>query len=389
MADELLSLVRDHPFVLDREAIRVTASAGLAQIEERSDAGELLSRADIATYAAKEAGRDRVAEFSDEGRMRMEEKRVWSERVRAAIEQGLFVLMSQPIVDLATGVASQHEILLRMRGDNGELVAPGAFLDTAERFGLIGGIDRWVVRQAVRLIDSHSRAGHPLTLEVNLSAKTMGDPEFPALVARELRSTGADPANLIFEVTETAAVSDLNQARRFAESLTRLGCRFALDDFGAGFASFYYLKHLPISFLKIDGEFIRELTRTPTDQLVVQALVHVSRVSPSRRSPSSWATRKRSSWCASTASTWSRATTPGAPPRSPSSALSPPTEPERGARTAGSGQPARNGKGAAVIVPARKSGLMGQAVAETRPRESGKLRSGHSFRATDWCAERG
>ncbi len=200
-------------------------------------AGELLSRADIARYAAKEAGRDRVAEFSDEGRMRMEEKRVWSERVRTATEQGLFVLMSQPIVDLATGVASQHEILLRMRGDDGELVAPGAFLDTAERFGLIGGIDRWVVRQAVRLIDSHSRAGHPLTLEVNLSAKTMGDPEFPALVAKELRSAGVDPADLIFEVTETAAVSDLNQARRFAESLTRLGCRFALDDFGAGFAA--------------------------------------------------------------------------------------------------------------------------------------------------------
>jgi EAL domain-containing protein (putative c-di-GMP-specific phosphodiesterase class I) len=128
----------------------------------------------------------------------------------------------------------------------------------------------------VRLLASHKEEGRDLVLEVNLSALSMNDAEFATMVGRELIATGADPSKLVFEVTETAAVNDLDKARRFAESLTRIGCRFALDDFGAGFASFYYLKHLPISYLKIDGEFIRELVRTPADQLLVKALVQIS-----------------------------------------------------------------------------------------------------------------
>jgi EAL domain-containing protein (putative c-di-GMP-specific phosphodiesterase class I) len=162
-----------------------------------------------------------------------------------------------------------------MRQEGGGLIQPAAFLATAERFGLIGGIDRWVTQQAVRLIAAHNKEGRELTLEVNLSGKTMGDARFPDEVRRELTSSGIDPASLIFEVTETAAVADIEQARLFAQSLSKVGCRFALDDFGSGYASFYYLKHLPISYLKIDGEFVRELPRSHTDQLIVRALVEV------------------------------------------------------------------------------------------------------------------
>jgi len=202
---------------------------------------------------------------------------MWSERVRQATEKGLFVLVCQPITDLASGRITQYELLLRMRGEDGNLVPPAIFLETAERFGLIQAVDRWVTQQAVRLIAAHRDDGRSLILEVNLSGKTMTDPNFSAQVQKELTATGVDPANLIFEVTETAAVADIERARTLADELTAIGCRFALDDFGAGFASFFYLKHLPISHLKIDGEFVKDLPRNPTDQLVVKALVDVCR----------------------------------------------------------------------------------------------------------------
>ena len=276
VADELLGIARRHPFVINSEGIRVTMSAGVASLGDRSMIGaELLAEAETAMSTAKEAGRDRSVAYDPSGRSEIDERRAWTERVRQATERGLFILTSQPIVNLETGEATQHEILLRMRDDGGGLVEPSAFLATAERFGLIGGIDRWVTQQAVRLIAAHNKEGRELTLEVNLSGKTMGDARFPDEVRRELSSSGIDPASLIFEVTETAAVADIEHARLFAQSLARVGCRFALDDFGAGYASFYYLKHLPISYLKIDGEFVRELPNSRTDQLIVRALVEV------------------------------------------------------------------------------------------------------------------
>jgi len=276
VADELLAIVRRHSFVVGGEGLRLTMSAGITSLEERSVVGaELLAEAEAAMHAAKDAGRDRVHGFDSSGRGEVDERRIWTERVRQATERGLFVLTSQPIMDMRSGEITKHEILLRMREDGGGLVEPGTFLATAERFGLIGGIDRWVTQQAVRLIAAHNREGRKLTLEVNLSGKTMSDPMFPGEVKRELTSSGIDPASLIFEVTETVAIADIDQARRFANELDRLGCRFALDDFGAGYASFYYLKHLPISILKIDGEFVRQLPISRTDQLIVKALVEV------------------------------------------------------------------------------------------------------------------
>ncbi|HEY1236995.1 MAG TPA: EAL domain-containing protein [Solirubrobacterales bacterium] len=275
LAEALLERARKHAFVINGEALRITLSAGVTSLEERTVVGaELLAEAEAAMHAAKEAGRDRVLAFSAEGR-ETDEHRIWTERVRQATERGLFILAAQPIMDLKRGETTQHELLLRMRDDGGGLVEPRAFLATAERFGLIGGIDRWVTQQAVRLIEAHNRDGRELILEVNLSGKTMTDTRFPDDVKRQLASAGIDPASLIFEVTETAAVADIEHARSFAQSLAKLGCRFALDDFGAGYASFYYLKHLPISYLKIDGEFVRDLPDSQTDRLIVSALVDV------------------------------------------------------------------------------------------------------------------
>ena len=177
--------------------------------------------------------------------------------------------MFQPIVELATGRVSQHELLLRMKDPNGDLIPPAAFLDIAERLDVVQEIDRWVVRRAVTMLEEHESRGRALTLEVNLSGRSLGDPELLEVIEAELGRTGVAPERLIFEVTETAAVANMGAARRFGERLSELGCRFALDDFGAGFGSFYYLKHLPFDFLKIDGEFVCNCCNSYIDWLVI------------------------------------------------------------------------------------------------------------------------
>jgi EAL domain-containing protein (putative c-di-GMP-specific phosphodiesterase class I) len=228
-------------------------------------------------YAAKELGKDRLAVASAEDHRRMKSRVTWAERVRRAVHDELFTLHCQPIVDLHSGAISQWELLLRLPGEREELILPAQFLYTAERSGLILEIDRWVVSQAVRLIAEERDAGGELRLEVNLSGRSVGDVELLALIEQRLDATGIDPASLVFEVTETAAIANIERARGFAARLTEIGCGFALDDFGAGFGSFYYLKHIPFDFVKIDGEFIRNLPASSTDQLILDSIVQMSK----------------------------------------------------------------------------------------------------------------
>jgi diguanylate cyclase (GGDEF)-like protein/PAS domain S-box-containing protein len=257
---------------------RVTTSVGIAPFV-RSDLNgeELLIEADLAMYEAKEAGRDRWMVVSPDGQRpeRIRERVNWLERIRSALDDDRFVLHAQPIRDLRTGEIGQHELLLRMIGDNGELIGPAAFLPFAERFGLAPEIDRWVVAQAIELLGTDP--GGSIALEINLSGPSLNDTGLLRLIEDELARTRVDPRRLIFEITETAAVSNIPLARRFAERLTELGCRFALDDFGAGFGSFYYLKHLPFDYLKIDGEFVAGCLGNRTDQLVIEAVVRIAR----------------------------------------------------------------------------------------------------------------
>jgi EAL domain-containing protein (putative c-di-GMP-specific phosphodiesterase class I) len=160
-----------------------------------------------------------------------------------------------------------------MRGEDGDLIPPAAFLYIAERMDLLQHIDRWVAQQAIQLL-----ANDPdIKLEINISGKSLTDHSLLELLDSALADSGIQPERLIFEVTETAAVADIARARHFAEHLTGLGCRFALDDFGAGFGSFYYLKYLPFDFLKIDGEFIANCTTSAMDQTIVRGLVSISR----------------------------------------------------------------------------------------------------------------
>jgi diguanylate cyclase (GGDEF)-like protein/PAS domain S-box-containing protein len=258
----------------------VTASVGIAPLGEGAlTAEEVLAHADIAMYDAKAAGRDRVVLF-DPARDRqgkMQERLSWAQRIRTALDEDRFVLHAQPVISLASGSApARHELLIRMLGPGDELILPGAFLDIAERMELVQAIDRWVLSRAIEILAGEMRAGRELVLAVNLSAKSVADPQMTAFVAGELANAGLDGRGLCIEMTETAAVINIDRAQRFARELTELGCEFALDDFGAGFASFYYLKHMLFDLLKIDGEFIRDLPGSPVNQLVVRSVVAIA-----------------------------------------------------------------------------------------------------------------
>jgi diguanylate cyclase (GGDEF)-like protein/PAS domain S-box-containing protein len=196
---------------------------------------------------------------------------VWLGRIRDAIDDDRLVLYRQPIVDLRTGETVQHELLLRIRGEDGSIIAPGDFLPVAERYGLISEIDRWVLRQAVKL------AAQGESTEFNLSAASIDDPTVLRELASAIQETGADPSLLVLEVTETAMMNQLDAGRRFAVQVAALGCQLALDDFGTGFASLSYLKQIPARLLKIDVEFVRELTRSETDERLVRGIIGIAR----------------------------------------------------------------------------------------------------------------
>ena len=276
----LETIAHDGVVVDERRAIQVSASIGIAAIEPgmlRTPA-ELMMNADVAMYEAKEAGRGRfsVHDPSDDRTGRLTDTVTWAESIRSALATDGFVLYQQPILDLRTNEIARHELLLRMIGEDGEHVAPATFLYIAERFGLVQEIDAWVVRRAVALVAEQAKLGRRLDLEINLSGLSLTSPEVIATIETELAESRIDPSCLTFEITETAAIVNIQKARAFAERIAELGCSFALDDFGAGFGSFYYLKHLPFDVLKIDGEFVRNLTDSVKDQAVIKSLAQIA-----------------------------------------------------------------------------------------------------------------
>jgi EAL domain-containing protein (putative c-di-GMP-specific phosphodiesterase class I) len=204
-------------------------------------------------------------------------RRPWLARLRRALAADLFVLHYQPIVSLADGGVSHYEALVRLADERGgHLIAPASFLPAAERYGLIRDIDRMVLAKVIALMGDERGERH-VSIAVNLSAVSLTDGDMLSYIARQLDRHAVEPSRLVVEVTETASISDMARAKAFCAGVQALGCAVALDDFGAGFGSFQYLKNLPFRYLKIDGEFIRGLTHSPKDQLVVKALVGVVR----------------------------------------------------------------------------------------------------------------
>lgn len=276
VAEDLLAAAREQLTVQSR---RVTVSIGVAPFHGDGEltAEDLLVEADIAMYDAKEAGRDRVGVYDParHRQVRMQAHLSWTDRLRRALDGDGFVLHAQPILGLTGDTRPRHELLLRIVGDDGELVMPGTFLYIAERFGLAAELDHWVARRAIDLLAEHQRAGIDASFEINLSAHSVADGALIDLLADRIAATEVDPRGLCLELTETAAIVNVDSARSFAGRLADLGCEFALDDFGAGFASFYYLKHLDFDYVKIDGEFIKEIASSHTDQLIVRSIVQL------------------------------------------------------------------------------------------------------------------
>ena len=220
----------------------------------------------MAMYRAKDAGGDQYCVYRPEERWQAELQAHfdWSARIEEALRSDRFVVYAQPVLDLGRGEVDRHELLIRMEDGDGSLILPGTFLPVAERTGQIAGIDRWMVRRAIDLISMRTSPDEPCRLDVNLSGCAFDDPALLPLIESEIIRTGIDPSLFGVEITETSAVSDIGRAREFIEELKGLGCRVALDDFGSGFSSFYYLRNLPVDCLKIDGSFVQNMSEEPT-----------------------------------------------------------------------------------------------------------------------------
>jgi diguanylate cyclase (GGDEF)-like protein len=267
-------------FAGDPDLEGATISVGITMFGAESDGGAeaVLAAADEAMYRAKAEGRNRVALFEAPVEAALEGRRLTtSAKIRNALTQNRLSLATQPIQSLADGAVERFELLLRMRGDAGELLPASAFIGVAERSGMVQELDRWVVGQALDLISERERAGAPVSLHINLSGVSLTDISVLEYIERGLDEGGADPARCTFEITQTARVEDIETAAGFADRLTEFGCEVAIDDYGAGFGPFEYLKRFPFDVIKIDGTFVRDLVRNDADRLTVQAIVGIAK----------------------------------------------------------------------------------------------------------------
>jgi diguanylate cyclase (GGDEF)-like protein/PAS domain S-box-containing protein len=254
----------------------VTVSIGVAPVALGQPADVALAQADLAVYAAKSAGRNRARLFSDELYLSAARRVSLLQRVAAALEEGTMRLFAQPIVDLATGVAGRHELLIRLRDGLKPPLGPADFLPAAERTDLVLELDRWVLEHAVRALANPRAQAAGLRLEVNISARSLENPDLGRWILELLKKAEVSPQRLGLEITETTAIDSLDAARLLATRLTEAGCGFALDDFGAGYGSFTYLKHLPFTTVKIAGEFVRQVDDDAVDRALVTAVVGVA-----------------------------------------------------------------------------------------------------------------
>jgi diguanylate cyclase (GGDEF)-like protein/PAS domain S-box-containing protein len=295
-ADSFRGLLSNCPFQYEGKVYRINCSAGVAVIDQGIQSpGEALSNADIACHLAKTAGRNQTHLYvaENDAKMAMDHDLGWSSRLGDALQHDRFVLHYQPILpfdglDLSTlpddgspvwpAIAGScapeglYEVLVRLQGDDGRLVSPAAFLPTAERFNLMRDIDRWVINHALGELGRLNSAGGQYSFSINLSAHTLGDRGLGTYVEQQLAAHGVQPQRIVFEITETAAISNIDTAVELIGELKRLGCRFALDDFGCGFSSFYHLKHLPVDYIKLDGSFVQGMANDSIDRAMVTSM---------------------------------------------------------------------------------------------------------------------
>jgi diguanylate cyclase (GGDEF)-like protein/PAS domain S-box-containing protein len=260
---------------------KVSSSIGIVHFPLQSATiHELLGFADLAMYKAKSSGKGTYHTFSanDQTQEQLETRVFWKHQIEEALENNAFVLHFQPILEIKSNTIRHYEVLIRMRDANsGEIRMPSQFIQVAEESGLIHNIDHYVLRHAMIKLASLQEQGIDATFAINLSGAIIDDPVILPLIKQLIKKHKVNPEKLIFEVTETSAVSNLQQAKKLMKSIKILGCRFSLDDFGVGFSSFNYMRELPVDIIKIDGIFIKDLDKNEDDQLFVKALIDVAK----------------------------------------------------------------------------------------------------------------
>ncbi len=278
-AENFRSLCDDYKFTERGKTFNITCSIGVTLIDKQvSSAEEVLSHADLACNMAKTQGRNRTNLYNPENRDKagMAADMGWAARVREMLEHDSFKLVYQPIASISDGDVRDYEVLVRMICEDGKVILPGGFMPAAERFGLIHSVDRWIVCRAINELAGLRMKGQDVCFSINLSGKAFEDESLLVLIKDMIDETSLNPAWLTFEITETAAIENLAAAEEFIASLKEIGCQFALDDFGSGFSSFAYLKHLPVDKLKIDGSFVKGMAHSTVDQAMVESMNQIA-----------------------------------------------------------------------------------------------------------------
>ncbi|MCP5334992.1 MAG: EAL domain-containing protein [Oceanospirillaceae bacterium] len=283
LAERLRQEVEMFRFSWQGKIFRIGCSIGVAYFgRDGVTRNQVLREADIACYAAKDAGRNRIYVYQEGDGLLQErqEQMNWATRLKQALEQDGFEFALQPIQSMQNPIADggMYEVLLRMKGE-GKGVMPGAFIPAAERYGLMPQLDRWVVEHATRLwqeMSSSLKCKENLIFFINLSAESLTDGQMVTFIQEQLRQNRIPAKQICFEITETSAISNLSQSVRFMGEVRRLGCKFALDDFGTGMCSFNYLKNLPVDYVKIDGNFVRKVLEPGIDSAIVDAINRIA-----------------------------------------------------------------------------------------------------------------
>jgi|GEM_PF-1362366 len=284
IAEELRNLIRDFRFVWQNRSFDVSVSIGVVAIHAKSESmANVLAAADMACYAAKESGRNRVHAYkeSDQELLRRHSEMMWVSRLTTALESGRFVLHAQSIKPCRGESTMTHvEILIRLLDEQNELVYPGAFIPAAERFNLMPAIDRWVIEKTFAGFAKFKvrHAQENFLIDINLSGASLSDDELLGYIQQKLNQFAILPSQICFEITETATISHLPRATHLMQELRGIGCLFALDDFGSGLSSFGYLRDLPVNYLKIDGKLVKTIAENPMDAAMVAAINDIGHV---------------------------------------------------------------------------------------------------------------